>query len=213
MTEKLTRRQKEILRFVADCVKHQGAPPTVREIAAWFGMRSPASALRHLRALEAKGFLRRRPRAARGIELIQERVKRLFWEQEGIPLLGRVSAGEPLWDEENIESVLQFEGLFPTDQRCFALRVHGDSMSGAGILDGDLLIVRPQHWAEVGEVVVAVLDGEEGVVKRLTRATEEEIVLESAHPAYPPIQTREFQIVGVVIGLIRPSRSLRWRSF
>jgi repressor LexA len=213
MATKLTRRQKEILQFIADCVKHQGAPPTVREIASWCGMRSPASAQRHLRALEAKGFLRRRPGAARGIELIQDRVKRLFWRQEGIPLLGRVAAGEPLWAEENIESVLQLEGLFPTDQRCFALRVQGDSMSGAGILDGDLLIVRPQPWADVGEIVVALLDSEEGVVKRLARATDREVVLESANPAYPPIRTREVQIVGVVLGLIRPSRALRWRSF
>jgi len=201
----LTERQRRILEFIVERIEDQGAPPTLREIAQHFGLASPASVRGHLEALEKKGFIRRRGWTARGIEPVKDRIKKLFWEREGwIPLLGRVAAGRPLLAEENIEDVLKLEGLFPRDQGLFALRVKGDSMVGAGILDGDIVIVRPQPTAEAGEIVVALIeDGEaEGTVKRF-RCRGDEIVLESANPAYPPIVTREARIVGVVVGLVR----------
>jgi repressor LexA len=165
----------------------------------------------HLEALEKKGFIQRRSWTARGIELIKENVNRLFWNREGIPLVGRVAAGQPILAEENIEDVLKLEGLFPMDQGLFALRVQGDSMIEAGILEGDILIVRPQPTADVGDIVVAIL-GEEGTVKRFGRAGDH-IRLEPANSKYLPIVTREARIVGVVIGVIRHLRSFKSRIY
>jgi len=197
----LTERQRQILKFIVERIEEGGVPPTLREIAGHFGFASPASAKAHLRALEMKGFIRRREGQARGIELVRERVQRVFWEREGVPLVGRVAAGRPILAEENIEDVLKLEGLFPKDQGLFALRVRGDSMVGAGILEGDILIVRPQPTAEIGDIVVAIID-DEGTVKRLSRKGDR-ICLEAANPDYPPIIADDVRIVGVVIGLIR----------
>jgi repressor LexA len=148
---------------------------------------------------------------ARGIELVQDQVRRLFWMREGIPLVGRVAAGRPILAEENIEEVLRLEGLFPADQELFTLRVQGDSMIEAGIQEGDILIVRPQPTAEDGEIVVAILD-DEGTVKRLRRAPDG-IILEPANHNYEPIFTREARIVGVVIGLVRYLRPSQLRTY
>ncbi len=205
MERELTEKQRQVLRFIVDCIEERGAPPTLREIAARFSFASPASVKGHLEALERKGFIRRREWTARGIEPVKERVRRLFWEREGIPLVGRVAAGRPILAEENIEDVLKLEGLFPTDQGLFALRVKGDSMIEAGILEGDILIVRPQPTADIGDIVVATL-GEEGTVKRFGRSGDH-IKLEPANKNYLPIVTHEARIVGVVIGVIRHLRS------
>lgn len=204
----LTEKQRQILEFIVERIEERGAPPTMREIADRFAFASTASVKGHLDALEKKGFIQRREWTARGIELIKERVERLFGG--GIPLVGRVAAGQPILAEENIEDVLKLEGLFPTDQELFALRVQGDSMIDAGILEGDILIVRPQPTADVGDIVVAIL-GEEGTVKRFGRAGDH-IRLEPANPNYLPIVTREARIVGVVIGVIRHLRSLKPRT-
>lgn len=200
MERGLTDKQRKILEFIIDFLKERGAPPTIREIAGRFGFSSPASVLRHLLALERKGFIRRREYTARGIELVKESVRRLFLD-EGIPLVGRVAAGRPILAEENIEEVLKLEGLFPSDQGLFALKVRGDSMIEAGILEGDILIVRPQPTAQIGDIVVAIL-GDEGTVKRFGRAGDH-IKLESANEKYPPIVTSDARIVGVVIGVVR----------
>jgi repressor LexA len=201
MRGELTEKQRQILGFIVERIAERGAPPTMREIAERFGFASPASVKGHLEALEKKGFIQRREWTARGIELVKERVSKLFWEREGIPLVGRVAAGRPILAEENIEEVLKLEGLFPVDQGLFALRVQGDSMIEAGILEGDILIVRPQPTAEIGDIVVAIL-GEEGTVKRFGRAGDH-IRLEPANPNHLPIVTREARIVGVVLGVIR----------
>lgn len=205
MTQGLTEKQRQILEFIVERMAERGAPPTMREIADRFGFASPASVKGHLDALEKKGFIQRREWTARGIELVKERVEKLFWEREGIPLVGRVAAGQPILAEENIEDVLKLEGLFPTDQGLFALRVQGDSMIEAGILEGDVLVVRPQPTADVGDIVVAIL-GEEGTVKRFGRAGDH-IRLEPANRNYLPIVTREARIAGVVVGVIRRLRS------
>ena len=203
----LTRKQKEVLRFIVECIDERGSPPTVREICDRFGLRSPASAQRYIQALERKGYLHRRPGSARAVELVWDRVNRVFWERAGIPLVGRVAAGEPILAEENIDDVLPLKGLFPMDQGLFALRVQGDSMVEAGIWDGDVVIVRPQPWANTGDVVVAVLMDaeEEGTVKRLGRWDEREVVLEPANPRYEPLRVKpeEVRIVGVVVGVLR----------
>ena len=200
-TRELTERQREILRYILDRIEERGAPPTMREIADHFGLSSPASVKVHLDALEKKGFIKRREWTARGIEPVKERIRRLFWQQEGIPLVGRVAAGKPILAEENIEEVLPLKGLFPANEDLFALRVQGDSMIEAGIFEGDLVVVRPQPTAEDGEIVVAILD-DEGTVKRYFREGDR-VRLEPANSNYSPIITREARVVGKVIGLIR----------
>lgn len=211
MNPRLTEKQRRILRFIVERIDEHGAPPTVREIAERFGFASPASAQGHLNALEKKGYIRRRAGLARSIEPVKERVQKLFWEREGIPLVGRVAAGQPILAEENIEAFLRIEGLFPTDQELFALRVQGDSMVEAGILAGDILVVRPQPTADVGETVVAIVGDEEGTVKRLGPLEEDGVRLEPANERYQPIVTRDVRVVGVVVGLVRRMADHRLR--
>jgi repressor LexA len=231
MVPRLTRRQRQVLHYIYECVEKRGVPPTVREIAAQFGLRSPASALRHLQALERKGFLRRRPGTARGVELIKERVKLVFWRQEGIPVVGQVAAGQllaPEGDEEDVEveNVFQLKGLLPGDADgsagYYALRVRGGALREAGIHDGDLLLVRPGGWAQPGDVVVAVLDSDEGeervLLTRLLRRGGQ-LALEDPSKGQElvviePSQLGEdaengARIVGVAVGLIRLFRSAK----
>lgn len=207
MASDLTEKQRNILEFIVDSVEEQGSPPTIREIADRFGFSAPASAKRHLEALEKKGYIRRREWTARGIELVKDRVRKIFWRREGIPLIGRVAAGQPIVAEENIEDVLPLEGVFPSDEDLFALRVQGDSMIEAGILDGDIVIVRPQSTANPGDIVAAILEDEgEGTVKRLSYA-DARIVLEPANENYRPIVSDNVRIVGLVVGLMRYLRA------
>lgn len=205
MTTEPTDRQRQVLEFIVDAVERHGAPPTVREIADRFGYASPGSVQRHLDALEKKGYLWRREGLARGIELDKEKVRRLLGIDRGIPLLGRVAAGRPIVAEENIEEVLQMDGLFPSDRGLFALRVEGESMIDAGILANDIVVVRPQPTAEDGDVVAALVE-DEGTVKRL-RIRDGRPVLEPANPNYQPIVSEDVRIVGVVVGLVRRFRS------
>lgn len=204
MTDELTPKQKRILEYIVDMIEKRGSAPTLREIADRFGFTSPASAKSHLQALEKKGYIQRRPWSARGIELVKERVQKVFWRHEGIPLVGRVAAGKPILAEENIEEVLKLQGIFPHDEDLFALRVQGDSMIEAGIFEGDILIVRQQSTANVGDIVVALI-GDEGTVKRYGRAGDH-IRLEPANAKYPPIITSEARVAGKVIGVIRRLR-------
>ena len=236
MSSRLTARQRQILHYIWECVEKQGVPPTVREIAAQFGLRSPASALRHLKALERKGFLRRRPGTARGIELVKERVKLVFWRQEGIPVIGQVAAGQLLalggdeGEDVEVENVFQLKGLLPGDADgsvgYYALRVRGVALREAGIHDGDLLLVRPGSWAQPGDVVVAMLDtdkeGEQVLLTRLIRRGGR-LALEGAPQGkelatLEPLQSDEegdeggksrARIVGVAVGLIRLFRSAK----
>ncbi|MBI1729362.1 transcriptional repressor LexA [Candidatus Acetothermia bacterium] len=201
MSRELTEKQRQILQFIVESMDDTGVTPTMREIASRFGFSAPASVRRHLDALEKKGYIRRHEGRARGIEPIKDQVRRLFWQRTGIPLVGQVAAGTPILAEENIEDVLQLGGLFPMEQGLFALRVKGDSMIEAGILEGDLLVVRPQPTADVGDIVVAML-GDEGTVKRFGRAGDH-IRLEPANKDYFPIITRDARVVGVVVGLVR----------
>lgn len=209
MRNELTEKQRQILEFILKFIEERGAPPTLREITERFEMSSPASAQGHLEALKKKGYIRRRGFSARGIEPIWERIRRLFWQRQGIPLVGRVAAGKPILAEENIEDVLTLEDLFHKDGNLFALRVQGDSMIEAGIFENDILIVRQQATADTGDVVVAIV-GDEGTVKRLSWVGDR-MLLEPANPKYPPIIAEEARIVGKVIGVIRDMTRAAWR--
>ena len=202
MSQELTGRQRSILAFIRRCIQEEGAPPTVREIMARFGFASPSTVTGHLQALQAKGYLRRKPHQSRGLQLVQEQVEKLFYSTEGIPVLGTVAAGKPLVAYQNIEEVLTLKKLLP--ERGFALRIQGESMSGAELHHGDYVLVRPQPLANDGQIVVAIVNGDEGTVKRY-REHKGKIILEPANPDYRPIEVapEEVTIVGVVIGLYR----------
>lgn len=202
----LSERQRRILEFISDTVSRQGYPPTVREIASAVGLCSPASVHGHLKALEARGFIRRGEAKRRALEILDQGGKctGARWNRNGVslPLLGRVAAGAPVLAQEDIEEVLELPRfLGEGDGQHFALRVSGDSMVNAGILDGDIVVVRQQDWAEDGDIVVALI-GEEATLKRFFRE-QDSVRLQPENDHMEPILTREPRIVGRVTGVLR----------
>ncbi len=190
----LTERQREILGFIHSYASEKGYPPTIRQIGARFGIKSPNGVKDHLKALERKGEIKLEPNTARGIDLLGRR-------NSGIPLIGRIAAGAPILAAESVEDYLTIEKIFPIDGRCFALKVKGDSMIEEGIHNGDIVIVRPQSSAENGDIVVALIE-DEVTVKTLFR-DRGRIRLQPANPAHSPIVVRDVEIKGRVIGVIR----------
>ena len=191
----LTGRQKEVLQFIYEEIKNNQLPPTLREIASHFGFASPASVQDHLKALTKKGFIRVAENKSRAIELIKEN---LF----SIPILGKVQAGMPTLAVENIEGYLNLDKLVFSETGVFALRVKGDSMINAGIMPGDLVLVRQQSYAEIGQIVVALI-GEDATVKYLSKK-DEAYFLKPANSKYEPIpMTAEVSIIGLVLTVIR----------
>jgi len=205
-SSRLTRRQREILEYLIGEVRDKGYAPSVREIGAALGLRSPSTVHQHLTALERKGCIKRHGERMRALEVVD---KSLVHKGDAVtlPVLGRISAGNPsLADQDLDDSVQVPPRLFGDVRGCFLLRVRGDSMKDAGILPGDLAVVRPQPRANPGEIVVALL-GEDATVKRL--ASEEGTpILSPANPAYAPIK-REFRIVGRVVGVLRAYQEAR----
>ena len=181
-------KRQEIYEYLRDFTAENGYPPTVREIMHAVGLRSTASVHYHLAELERSGRI--------SIDGFKNRAITLT-EGRGIPLVGVVTAGVPILAVENIEGYPPWEG----ESGCFALRVRGDSMIGAGILDGDKVIVRPQPTAENGEIVVALL-GEEATVKRLRRR-DGHVWLMPENPNYSPINGDEAQLIGRVKAIYR----------
>lgn len=181
-------KREEILQFLKDFSAEKGYIPSVREIMYGVGLKSTASVHYHLSELDRQGLIH--------IDGAKNRAIRLP-EKKGVPLIGVVTAGQPILAVENIEGYLPWEG----DKDCFALRVRGDSMIEAGIFDGDKLIVRPQSTADNGEIVVALLE-DEATVKRLKKQNGE-VWLMPENPAYEPIDGRHAQILGKVRAVIR----------
>jgi repressor LexA len=200
----LTRRQREILGFIKTFTQRHSVPPTVREIGGHFHV-TPRAAFDHLRALERKGHLRRRVTAGRASRILTL-VERAPATRE-VPVYGRIAAGEPLFAEQNLEGTLPVgvEWLAGKGEEVFALKVRGDSMINAHIVEGDLVLVRRQQSVEPGDIVVALLDNE-ATVKRFARQGEA-VVLKPEHPTMAPILVRQgqkdFKILGKVVGLVR----------
>lgn len=194
---RLTTRQKEILDYIYKFADENGYPPTYRDIGDHFGIKSPNGVADHLKALEKKGEINLKHNTARGIELLNPPPK-------GIPLIGRIAAGEPLLAAENIEDYLTLERIFPVDGKCFALAVKGESMIEDGIRNGDIVIVRPQQTAQNGEIVVAIIN-DEATVKRFYKERSR-IRLQPANPAFAPILAKDVEIRGIVIGVVRRFR-------
>jgi repressor LexA len=204
MPAELTARQKSIFNFLKDFVKKKGYPPTVREIAGHFKMAGPKGAKKHLDRLAAKGYIKKLPGCSRAIEILTDSP---LTPARMIPIIGQVRAGSPILAEEQIEGHFAVdEALIPTKE-AFFLRVTGDSMIQAGILEGDYVLVKPQSTAENGEIVVALI-GDEATVKRFYR-DRDRIRLEPANDKLKPLViapgSGEFRILGKVAGLIRRS--------
>ncbi len=192
--DRLTPKQQEIFKFIYEEIKHNQLPPSIREIAARFAFASPRSAQDHLKALVKKGFIRISEKKSRAIEIIREN---LF----SIPIVGTVQAGSPVLAVENIDEYLNLDRLVLSNTT-FGLRVKGDSMIDAGILPGDLVIVRQQSFAEVGQIVVALI-GEETTVKYLQKENDG-YFLKPANPRYNPIPLNDSaSIIGVVVSVVR----------
>jgi repressor LexA len=201
MGKSLTPRQQEILGYVARTIRRTGIVPSVREIGQALGMRSPATVHQHLTALTRKGYLRRDGDRMRVLEITDRTVRLDDEEAVLLPLVGRVSAGVPLLAEQQIDDMIPVPRRFVGwDHESFLLTVRGDSMIGAGIYHGDLVIVRCQATAAPGDIVVA-LRGDEATVKRLA-LEEGRPYLRAENPAYEPIRG-EFEIIGKVVGLLR----------
>jgi len=208
MPEPLTSRQREILEYLKFRQKVRSYPPTVREIGEAVGLSSSSTVQNHLNTLERKGYIRRDPTKSRTIEVvdfdqIQSKLNRIV----PVPLVGRVAAGQPILADENIDDHLMLsQELIGTDQ-AFALEVHGDSMKDAGIMDGDLVVVRPGKDAPNGSIVVAVLEDEAtheqtATVKKLYRE-QGRVRLQPDNPSYEPIYTTTAQLEGQVVAVVR----------
>jgi len=199
MAKGLTARQREVFEFVCDTMRAENRPPTVREIAQHFGFRSPKAATDHLDALERKGFIRRRDRKARNIEVRDE------LSPLGIPIVGQIAAGSPILAVENLEGSLSTSAFFSADQKTFALEVEGESMIGAGILPGDYVIVKSGGRVRTG-AIGAVLLGDEATVKRVV-INKNQVRLKSENPKFDDIvvdkKSPEFSVIGPVLGVMR----------
>jgi repressor LexA len=196
----LTKRQQEIFEYVKRYAGEHGYPPTVRDIGKAIGLTSSSTVHAHLANLERLGLLRRDPTKPRAIEVLGGKAKRALGPT-GLPVVGQVAAGQPVLAEENIEEYVPVPGIAGGDQGEFVLRVKGDSMKDAGILEGDHVIVRRQDGAEDGEIVVALV-GEEATVKRFFRE-EDHVRLQPENEAMEPIRTRDVQVLGRVVGVCR----------
>lgn len=195
--EDLTKKQRAVYDFIRSKIEGERCPPTVREIADHFNIKSPKGASDHLAMLERKGWIERTPGVSRGIHLTEE--------EEGIPLLGRAAAGHPILAQENILGHLSFSQLFGLQDR-FSVQISGDSMEKAGIHDKDYVIVQRGTSFSDGEIVVAMLDGE-ATVKRIYRESPKRYRLQPESDNHFPIYVDEnqpdFRIAGRVVGVVR----------
>jgi repressor LexA len=196
----LSKRQREIFDYIGSYLKQHGYPPTVREIGKAVGLHSSSTVHAHLSKLESLGVLRRDPTKPRAIEVLVERAKRAV-RPSGLPLVGSVAAGAPVLAEENIEDYLQVPAVIGGESGDFVLRIKGDSMVDAGILEGDYVVVRPADVASDGEIVVALL-GEEATVKRFFRE-KDHVRLQPENSSMKPLRSRDASIVGRVVGVFR----------
>jgi len=197
----LSKRQQQILDFIKTEIKTKGYPPSVREIGRAVGLKSSSTVHAHLLQLEQKGFLRKDPSKPRAVIPIDAKDTVTVTETVPLPVVGNVAAGSPILAEQNIDEYLPVPVDFVGSGTHFILRVKGESMVEAGILDGDYLIVRQQADAANGEIVVVLLE-DEATVKRYYRRSGY-IELRPENSAMEPIKVAQAQIIGKVSGLMR----------
>jgi repressor LexA len=197
--KELTQRQKEVLSFVAEYINAHSYPPTIREIADYFFI-SVKGAHDHVTALKKKGCLKQTGKRSRTMELVKT-----GGDEDGIveiPLLGTVAAGQPILAEENWDgSIVMHGSMLKRNRKYFALKVRGDSMLGAGIMDGDTAVIEKQNTVRNGEIAVAVVD-EAVTLKRFFRESTR-VRLQAENPAYSPIYSQHVKILGRLARIIR----------
>jgi repressor LexA len=203
----LTGRQQEIWDFLVDYVDRHGYPPTVREIGDAVGLASPSTVHAHLANLERAGLLKRDPTKPRALELPGRRGQAAQEElPRGLPLVGEIAAGGPLLAEDNVEDYMPVPPMLERGGADFLLRVKGDSMVEAGILDGDIVVVKRQETAENGDIVVALAGHDEALdeatVKRFFRE-DGRVRLQPENSALEPIYAPHVQVIGKVTGVFR----------
>ncbi len=201
MNEELSDRQTKILEYIRRVTRERNYPPSVREIGEAVGLSSSSTVHNHLNHLERRGLIKRDPSKSRTVQLVGDvDVENQRRNAVAIPIVGNVAAGSPILAEQNVEDHL----LLSSDvaqEGWFMLKVRGDSMVNAGILDGDLVLVRPQKEAPNGSIVVALIE-DEATVKRLERK-DGQIRLIAENPAYEPIVANHASMVGAVRGVVR----------
>ena len=203
LMDDLTARQRRILEFIRTTVRERGYPPTVREIGEAVGLTSSSSVHSQLANLERRGLLRKDPTKPRAIGLASPEPAR----DQGVlvPLLGRIAAGSPVMADQNIEEYLAVPTGFASSEGHFALRVAGDSMIGAGIQDGDIVIVRDQEQWSDGDIVAVTVPGpaeDEATVKRIRRRRDR-VMLFPENPALDPFEMKDGRVLGKVVAVLR----------
>lgn len=193
--EPLTRRQEKVLRFVSGYIARNGYAPSVREIAAALKIGTPKGAADHLKVLERKGYIRRTARRPRALTLLRD--------PGGIPLVGRIAAGRPTPAEQDIEDQIPLPPGYFGPGDCFALRVHGDSMIGDHILDGDLAIIRRQPTVRNGEIAAVLVDGEATLKRVHVRGSRVELRPSNPNLSSITVPADEIRILGRYVGLVR----------
>lgn len=197
----LSSRQTAILEFIKRKIREKGYPPSVREIGEAVGLSSSSTVHGHLAQLEGKGYIRRDPSKPRAIEVTDGSSEIIKKEMVNVPIVGKVTAGQPILAVENIDDTFPLPVDFVRSDDVFILSVRGDSMIEAGILNGDYVLVRQQPTAKNGDIVVALL-GDEATVKTFYKESDH-VRLQPENPSLDPILVKEVSILGKVIGVFR----------
>lgn len=210
MQQDLTAKQQQFLEYLERCIARDGQTPSLRQAAADMGV-SHGAVSQMIRTLEQKGALRREGRYSRTIHLLNRSGQTagvMRWVE--VPVIGRIAAGLPLYAQQEWDGSIVIDGAMFTGNNLFALRVQGDSMTEAAILDGDLVICEPSQYAENGDIVVALVDQEEATVKRFFRRRDH-IELRPENAAYAPMRYAFNQVLvqGQVVGVVRGSENIQ----
>lgn len=201
MPGKITDKQKEILEYMKEQILEKGYPPAVREICKAVGLKSTSSVHAHLETLEKNGYIRKDPTKPRAIEILDDQFNLSRREMVNVPIVGTVTAGQPILAVESIEDYFPMMPQFVGNKQTYMLHVKGDSMINVGIFDGDLIVVQKQETARNGEIVVALVD-DSVTVKRFFKEADH-IRLQPENDSLDPIIVKDCKIVGKVIGLYR----------
>lgn len=201
-------RQRQILHLILETVERRGYPPTVREIGEAVGLSSPSTVHSHLSVLVDQGYLRRDPSKPRAIEVVDDgrRGDLRRAPLRDVPLVGRIAAGTPILAEEDIEEIFPLPTELVGNDPVFMLRVSGDSMIEAGIFDGDLVVIKRQADANDGDLVAALIDGEEATIKRLRREAGKVILIPENRSYEPMVFDGGVEILGRVVAVLRSVR-------
>ena len=197
----ISEKQESILKFIKSEILSKGYPPSVREICSAVGLKSPATVHAHLNTLENCGYIRRDPAKPRTIEIIDDEFSLTRRDYAQIPIVGNVAAGAPLLASENITDYFPIPADLLPNSQVFMLKVKGDSMINAGILDGDKVIVKQCNDASNGDMVVALI--EDGATVKTFYKEKDHIRLQPENPDYDPIIVSDVKILGQVIGVFR----------